>query len=127
MKNYPRPPAHVERFVETLGPELAFKFLLEFGGSEISLPRNPREGSRVADCVGLGGAIDLTERLGAGKHRIPVAKEWLARVLFEQGKSANAIAPILHCTDITVRRMLKASRTREQRAERSSAQLRLFP
>jgi hypothetical protein len=128
MTDYPSPPAHLARYVRVLGPELAMKLFLNFGGSEVFLSDSPkagRGGSELANCLGLDAARLLGDEFGTDKIRIPLAKEWLAHVMHRQGLSANAIARRLLCTDVTVRRMLKASRNRDARSKDDAAQLRL--
>ena len=112
MTDYPSPPAHIARYVRVLGPELAMKLFLNFGGSEVFLSDSPkagRGGSELANCLGVNAARLMGKEFGTDKVRIPLAKEWLARVMYQQGMSANAIARRLMCTDITVRRILKAA------------------
>lgn len=98
------PPAHVERYVEILGEDLAITFLLALGGAELQLGANPRADGKVADLVGLAAA----QRLAAAHlpRRVPVAKQWIARVWAEKGLPTAEIARRLHMTDVAVRRWL---------------------
>lgn len=106
----PRPPAQVEPYFTALGLDVTVTFLLTFGGAELSLSRNPTCRSAVEALVGpekaqaLGAAIG-----GAGKHRVPLAKPWLARILQWQGQPTAQIARQLHVSDTSVRKWLKAA------------------
>jgi catechol 2,3-dioxygenase-like lactoylglutathione lyase family enzyme len=109
----PRPPAAVAVYVEVLGPELALHFLLTFGGAELVLPAEPRATNQVATLVGIDRARALAARIGPGvKHRVPLAKSWVAAMLAWQGPGTAAIARRLHVSDVTVRTWQKAARVR---------------
>lgn len=100
----PPPPAHVEPYVRVLGPELAFDFLMHFGGAELYLSPTPKGRSEVEKLIGADkvaelAALDLP-------RRVPTAKPWLAAVLKKQGLSHAKIATTLHTTDVTVRSWL---------------------
>lgn len=105
---YPRPPAHIEAYVEILGPELAFEFLMEFGGAELYLAAAPKR-SRLAHTIGVDKAAALAEQAYRLPARVPVAKRWLAQVLKSKGLSNAEIARKMHVTDVTVRAYLKGS------------------
>lgn len=105
--NAPRPPAHVIGYVEILGTDLAIEFLLAFGGAELALARNPRQG-RLVDVVGVEMAARLAARADDYHlpRRIPTAKVWIARVWASRDLSVAEIARRLHTTDVTIRKYL---------------------
>lgn len=105
----PRPPAHVQPYVDALGAELAVRFLLHFGGAELYIPRDPKGASEVVEVLGMPAARALSalaERTVLPK-RVPTAKPWIARYLkITAGLSNAAICRTLHATDVTVRRWI---------------------
>lgn len=106
MTEIPRPPANIDPFVRVLGAELAFEFLMQFGGAELYLAPTPKGGSEVEALIGA----DLVARLAALglPRRVPTAKPWLAQYLKTQsGLSHAKIARRLHTTDVTVRAYLR--------------------
>ena len=104
----PRPTAQVDPFVAVLGAELAVQFLLQFGGAELYLAKNPKGRSAVSELVGHEKARALAESDGvAAQRRIPLAKRWLATMLSWQGHSTAHIARTLRVTDSSVRKWLK--------------------
>ena len=126
MTDAPRPPAHVEPYVQALGVETAVRFLLHFGGAELYIPRDPKGGSEVAQVLGLDAAralAALAERTSLPR-RVPTAKPWLAcHMKFTEGLSHAKIARRLHASDVAVRRWLL---TRGVQAGEPSDQLTLF-
>lgn len=101
----PRPPAHVEPFVRVLGHELAVRFLLEFGGAELYLARDPKGRSQVEKLIGADMIKALQEIAPDLAARVPLAKPWVAQTLkaLDPQLSHAAIARKLHVTDVTVR------------------------
>lgn len=103
----PKPSAQVQPYVDALGAELAVLFLIEMGGAEVYLAATPKGKSQAEALVGA-------ERLAAlarhptlqAKHRVPLANEWLARMLHWQGRGTAEIARQLRLTDTTVRRYI---------------------
>lgn len=121
----PRPPAHVQPFVEALGAELAVRFLLHFGGAELYIPRDPKGGSELAEVLGLPAAraISALAEQTALPRRMPTAKPWIARYLkITAGLSNAEIARRLHTSDVTVRKYIAVL----QEHEPPSDQLSLF-
>ena len=105
----PLTPAHLAHYVEVLGVDLAVTFFLRFGGSEIYLPMYSQHESRRGEAVALVGAEKLRklgDEIGAAKTRVPLANEWIARILAWQGHPAAAIARRIRVSDTTVRRWL---------------------
>lgn len=107
-KPRPIPPAHVAPFVECLGFDLAFEFILRFGGAPLYLANAaPSRGMAVA-MVGAEAVARLNQHPRIGEApRIPLAKPWLAAVLAWRGMSTAAIARELKTSDVSVRRMLR--------------------
>jgi len=104
----PKPTAQVEPYFEVLGAELTIDFLLQFGGAELHFANDPKGRSAVEKLVGSQKAKALAEsRNRAMQKRVPLAKQWLARMLHWQGRSAADIARTLRATDVSVRGWLK--------------------
>lgn len=121
----PRPPAHVQPFVEALGAELAVRFLLHFGGAELYIPADPKGGSELAEVLGMPAARAISDlaRRTALPRRMPTAKPWIARYLKVTAGLSNAeIARRLHTSDVTVRKYIAGL----QEHEPPSDQLSLF-
>lgn len=124
---YPRAPAHIDAYVNTLGAAGAKDFLLTFGGSEIYLASNPKARSMIVEKIGQSAAMALAEALGAGsKIRVPTAKPWLACCMAAEGLKTAEIARRLHTTDTTVRGWLKAGPARPATVKIDPRQMRLF-
>lgn len=107
----PRPPAHVQPYVDALGADLALDLLLAFGGSEVYLASRPTEKSRVAQVIGLDGVAALAQVSDSLKSRIPTARPWCAACLRARGLPVAEIARRLSANDSSVRRWLKAADT----------------
>ena len=109
----PQTPAHLAPYVEVLGVDLAVTFFLRFGGSEINLPmyadHEPRRGEAV-NLIGSENLSQLGDKIGAAKTRVPLANEWIARILAWQGHPVAAIARRIRVSDTTVRRWLKGQK-----------------
>ena len=104
----PKPTAQVEPFFEVLGPELTVDFLLQFGGAELHFSTDPNGRGAVEKLIGPEKAKALAEsRNRTGQKRVPLAKQWLARMLHWQGHSGADIARTLRATDVSVRGWLK--------------------
>ena len=95
------PPAHVEPYVRVLGHELAFDFLMRFGGAELYLSPTPKGRSEVEQMIGSEKVAELAA-LGLPR-RVPTAKPWLAATMKSRGLSTAEIARRLHAADVTVR------------------------
>lgn len=105
----PKPTAQVQPYSDVLGPDLAVRFLLQFGGAELYLSIDPKGRSAVEALIGA----DRVKALAASNYpalqkRIPLAKRWLAAMLHWQGHSTAEIARTLRTTDVTVRGWLKS-------------------
>ena len=127
--NYPRPPAHIAPYIDALGVETALRFFLHFGGAELRIARNPKGGSELVQHFGMDVALALSalaEQV-ALPARVPMPKPWIARYLKTvDGRSVAAIARLLHCSDVAVRRWIAGGGDHGDHAAVESAQLRLF-
>jgi hypothetical protein len=101
----PRPTAQVAAYVEVLGAELAVQFILQFGGAELYLPKNPQGKSDVEKLLGADNLKALAARSDL-QRRVPLAKRWLAEMLDWKGYSKAAIARTLRTSLPTVSRYL---------------------
>lgn len=104
----PKPPAHIARYVEILGEEMAVEFLLAFGGADLYLAPNPKGRSELAKVVGMKHAAELAAQADRLPRRVPTGKIWIAAVLRSKGLSVADIARRLHSSDVSVRAWLKA-------------------
>lgn len=109
----PKPPVQLLPFIQALGMDGTVAFLLEFGGSSISVARRPQDRGEVTRLIGREAA----EALGAMElpARIPLAKPWLAAYFHAQGMPVSRIARRLHVTDVSVRRYLRSFSGTERR------------
>ena len=107
---YPRPPAHVARFVEALGFELGITFLLTFGGATLYIPDRPTDKSRLVKVIGVDGVARLADVRHLLPKEVPLATPWLARCFKARGMSIADIARSLRRTEGTIRRYLTADR-----------------
>lgn len=96
-------PAHIEAYVEVLGPDLAMEFFLRFGGTELYFGPSPKR-SMILDLTGPEKLAMLSERLGGGYINLPIPKRWIAQQLDLRGVSRAEIARKLHVDQSTVRR-----------------------
>lgn len=120
-----RPTAQVAPYVEALGVDMAVEFLLSFGGAEIYLAVSPKSRSRVAELVGKEKARKLAAMSDRLQRRVPLANQWIAKVLKSKGLSNADIARRMRTTDVTVRSWLK-QKDATQPSRRDPDQLSLF-
>ena len=104
---YPKPTAHVEPYVEAFGFDMAITFLLQFGGAQLYVGKNPRGRSQFEALVGAERAKALAALGHRLQPRVPLAKRWLATCLAVRGQSTAEIARTLRVTDTSVRSWLK--------------------
>lgn len=100
---YPRHPAHLDPFVEELGPELAVRFLIEFGGARLYFPDDPKGKSRAEQLIGADALRRLGQRMSQNRAEIPMARTWLIQALAAEGKGTSEICRLLRVTARTVR------------------------
>ena len=113
----PRPPAHVQPYVDALGAATAVEFFLHFGGAELYIARDPKGGSALAEVLGMPAARALSalaERTILPR-RVPIPKTWLAQYLkIIAGLPHAEIARRLHWSDVSVRRAISLLLIEEQ-------------
>lgn len=87
-----------------------------FGGTVLWIPRNPREGCRLADVVGVELAQRIERAVGAGPVRVPsaaglAAAERRGRVLDlrASGSSISQIARTVRLSSERVRQILRSA------------------
>jgi hypothetical protein len=106
----PTPPHHIRVYLDILGEDLTFDFLMAFGGTEVFMSRSPQR-SRLVEVLGQEKAQALADY--AAEHglpaRVPLARPWVAQMLFARGLSKTQIARRLHVTDRAVRDYLAAA------------------
>lgn len=105
----PRAPAHVQPYLDALGPEACVAFLLEFGGSKLYLARDPEGRSEVEALVGKSRMQALSAMRPGEAVRVPTCRRWLAHALKAQGMAVNKIARKLHVSDVAVYKYLDES------------------
>lgn len=113
-------PAHIARFVDVIGAELALQLFLQLGGSQIHLPRRSSDTTPAARAIGAHQVERLAEALGPGYIKVPIARKWIAGQLRAKGISDNEIARIVRADVETVRRWVTTS------GSKSTDQLDLF-
>lgn len=105
-ERHPRPPAHVARYVDVLGAETAFEFLMRFGGADLYLADDPKGRSELVQVIGMDKARALAKASDRLPRRVPTGKPWLAAMLRAKGLPKAEIARKLHVTDVTIRKWL---------------------
>lgn len=107
-------PAHLVRYVEVLGIADAVTLFLTLGGSQIYLPRRSGKRTPAAKAIGAEKVERLAAAVGYGYIKVPLARQWIAAVLSDQGKSNNEIARMVRADVATVSRWLGAKPAAEQ-------------
>ncbi|MBY6117443.1 helix-turn-helix domain-containing protein [Mameliella alba] len=105
---YPRHPAHLNVFVEELGPELAVRFLIQFGGARLYFPDDPKGKSQAEALIGANALRRLGQRMLQNRAEIPTGTTWVIQALAAEGKGTSEICRILRVTARTVRSARKA-------------------
>ena len=120
-------PLRVQPYVDVLGIEGAFDFMMAFGGADVYFALNPGEDSRLVEAIGHDKAAALARRLNAVKEvqRVPLAKPFLARVLQTRDIPIAEIARRLHVSNVAVRSMLSDDRQKREAEKLASASLQL--
>ena len=104
----PRPTAQVAPYVDALGAETAVIFLLTYGGAELYISDDPKGRSSHESLLGYDKAKALAAVTHRLPRRVPLAKQWLARMMNWQGHSTALIARTLRASDVAVRNWLKS-------------------
>ena len=120
----PKAPAQIAAIVEALGVEDAVEFVLNFGGAELHISKDPRRENLVTQKFGLQKAQALGKVADRIPSRIPIPKRWLAQYFSAKGLTQAQIARKLHTTDVTVGRYLG---TRKQPDPQQTSFLDFFP
>ncbi|MGH1416879.1 MAG: helix-turn-helix domain-containing protein [Pelagimonas sp.] len=109
MIDYPRHPAHLTPYVETLGAELTVRFLIALGGCDMYFPGDPKGKSKAEELVGPERLKRLGQAMPSNRSRIPLPRVWLVHALQAEGRTVPETCRILKTTNVTVRNSLKKS------------------
>jgi len=123
---HPKPTAQVQPYFDALGLDDTLNFLEAFGGTEIYIASQPGNRSQVVTVVGYAKTRALASISHRLQHRVPLAKEWRARVYSSLGLNNTEIALKLGVTDVSVREYLRASKEKRWKNFHPD-QLPLFP
>ncbi len=94
--------------VECLGHELAVRFLLDYGGAELYLASGPKGRSAVEALVGPEAVARMADHYQLGQRvRVPLARQWLARMLHWQDNSTAEAARTIRASDVSLRARIK--------------------
>lgn len=107
-------PDHLKPYVDVLGEGGAVELFLAAGGSQIYLPRRSGRRTLAAQTIGTDSVERLAEVMGYGYIKVPLARQWVAEVLRDEGKSDNEIARLVRADVSTVRRWLGSKAPAEQ-------------
>lgn len=102
----PIPPAQIAPFVQVLGIDGAIRFILAYGGAELVISANPRDGNDLVEMFGRD-AVQALAALTGMPRRIPLVKPWLAAYFHAEGLSIAQIARKLRVSDVAVRNYLR--------------------
>ncbi|WP_305970429.1 MULTISPECIES: hypothetical protein [unclassified Mameliella] len=103
---YPRHPAHLDPYIEVLGPRMAVSFLVMFGGSPLYFPDDPRGRSAAEQLIGADKLRELSGRMPSNRVTIPMPKNWLIRALHAEGLTMSQICRALKTSYTNVKRTL---------------------
>ncbi|WP_420324615.1 hypothetical protein [Mameliella sp.] len=104
---YPRHPAHLDPYIEVLGPRMAVSFLVMFGGSPLYFPDDPRGRSAAEQLIGADKLRALGARMRSNLTEIPMPKNWLIRALHAEGLTVGQICRALKTSSTNVKRTLR--------------------
>jgi len=107
-------PAHLAIYVSVLGIDAAMNLFLTMGGSQIYLSKRSSDRSLMAQAIGAEAVERLAARVDYGYVKVPLARQWIAQVLRDRGKSDNEIARTIRADVATVRRWLGSRPRGEQ-------------
>ncbi|MED5550054.1 MAG: helix-turn-helix domain containing protein [Pseudomonadota bacterium] len=114
MRDADKIPANLEPYVTALGQEEAERFFLAMGGSDIYLPNKSSPRSLAARTIGADRVEKLAAAMGPGYYKVPLARQWIARVMNARGASYAEIARTVRADVATVRRWLGPRDTHTQ-------------
>ncbi|MGY6411727.1 MAG: helix-turn-helix domain-containing protein [Alkalilacustris sp.] len=104
---YPKPPAHIARFADAIGPRLTVRFLPRFGGADMTFSLRPTRRSALVQALGQEAAQALCDRADQLPRRVPIGNPWLTGALAAEGLPVAEIARTLRVSDTAVRNWLK--------------------
>lgn len=110
-------PGLLGQIADAVGDDVAMKLARQVGGTEITVAKNPKPGSRITKLVGLEAARTIAREVGHGRMLIPMAnlrgqghrRAVMARLIAEGGSNTQA-AIIGDSHERTARRIRKAMR-----------------
>lgn len=104
---YPRHPAHLDPYIEVLGPRMAVSFLVMFGGSSLYFPDDPRGRGAAEQLIGADKLRALGSRMPSNRAEIPMPRSWLIRALHAEGLSIGQICRALKTSSTNVKKTLR--------------------
>lgn len=103
----------MQPIIDVLGFDMALTLAGHFGGTRISLSRNPRPGDPICMIIGLDNALRLVRSIGAGQLEIPRCQAWLLGrrdeeivARFLSGETHASLARRFGLTERHIRRVL---------------------
>ncbi|WP_431281641.1 hypothetical protein ACQW02_19845 [Humitalea sp. 24SJ18S-53] len=102
-----RPPAELAHIADAIGAKATLWLVEEHGGTEIYVPHDPNQGSRLALCIGLDAAKKLAAVRGGEGLRVPLARAWRIHVYADRGDKRSAIARRMGMTESGIWRVLR--------------------
>ncbi|WP_321392789.1 helix-turn-helix domain-containing protein [Emcibacter sp.] len=111
----------LQEISDVIGFAATLKLAHEFGGTEVDIPKNPKTGTRLVECIGQVAAEAMKKEYGPGKIAVPVGPASTynqlirgnARVIhqgLDEGLSNAKIARQVGCDIRTVRRHKNAGK-----------------
>lgn len=109
---YPRHPAHIDAYIEVLGPPLAVRFLIEFGGAPAYFPNEPKGRGEMENMIGADKLRELGQRMRDNRVELPMPKSWLILALHAEGKTVATICRTLKTSSTNVKRRIREANLR---------------
>lgn len=98
------PPGNVSWLVALVGAEAALRLIEALGGTRLYIPYTPQPGQAVVELLGAEAAGILGAERGGETVKLPLCREWRARVYRSQGRTHREIARTLSADIATVER-----------------------
>lgn len=98
----PPPPAELAFLTDRIGAEMTLRLIEQHGGTRLHVAKAPTPGSKLARDIGHDAALALAKVWGGDYLKVPLAREWRARVYQSRGGSYAKIARRLGVTEGTV-------------------------
>jgi len=105
------PPPEIAHFVAAIGPAATLLLIEMYGGTRLYFATGDRGETQLQRQLGKQAADALADICGRERLRVPLVKEWRARLYRGHGLSHSEIARKLGCTDKQVQRYLSPGRT----------------